>query len=114
MSRCSVSPEGHPLPAAHPNKAALQLVMPVLCSPSCGQMCLAVAGPPQKGVYSLLGSLVQYLGARKLLHLQPDLVGQLLAAMQRSTLGSVVPNLLHKLLEQLRRELLAATGALSP
>ena len=77
-------------------------------------MCLPAAGPPQKGVISLLGSLVQYTGARKLLHLQPDLFGQLLAAMERSTLGSVVPNLLHKLLEQLRREVLAATGALFP
>ena len=88
--------------------------MPILCISVCRQMCLAAAGPPQKGVYSLLGSLVQYTGAQKLLHLQPDLVSQLLAAMERSALGSVVPNLLHKLLEQLHRELLAATGAVSP
>lgn len=88
--------------------------MPILCISGCRQICLAAAGPPQKGIYSLLGSLVQYIGAHKLLHLQPDLVGQLLAAMERSTLGSVVPNLLRKLLEQLRKELLAATGVLSP
>ena len=101
--------------ATHHNKAApCSFPCPSCASLGCRQVCLAAAGPPQKGIYSLLGSLVQYVGARKLLHMQPDLIGQLLAAMERGTLGSVVPNLLHKLLEQLRRELLAAAGALSP
>ncbi|KAF6263138.1 putative death-receptor fusion protein-domain-containing protein [Scenedesmus sp. NREL 46B-D3] len=64
---------------------------------------LAVA-PTRKGRYGPLASMLQWVGAGYLLHQQPGLVHQVLAAMQDDMVAGTATRFLKVLLLQLRRE----------
>ncbi len=67
------------------------------------------AGARRKGMYGPLTLLLPRLGAQRMLALQPDLVGDAVAAMENQAVCGAASSLVMAVLRRLRSELNAGT-----